>query len=65
MGRFDSGTGTTCSIERLEKVLSGILSDRYGKSVTVIVKDGKNENDFEDRHSDSRFDDYVRRLRTG
>ena len=55
----------TVNIDRLAFTLSGILSDRYGKSVTVIVKDGKNENDFEDRHSDSRFDDYVRRLRTG
>lgn len=55
----------TVNIDRLAFTLSGILSDRYAKNVTVTVKDGKNENDCEDRHSDSRFDDYGRRLRTG
>lgn len=54
----------TVNIGRLESVLSGILSDRYIKQIQVTVKE-KDENDCEDRHSDSRFDDYGRRLRTG
>lgn len=44
MGRFDSGTGTTCSIERLEKVLTGILSDRYGLSIKATMKGEQNDN---------------------
>ena len=44
MGRFDSGTGTTCSIERLEKVLSGILSDRYGIKIKATMKGEQNDN---------------------
>lgn len=44
MGRFDSGTGTTCSIERLEKVLSGILSDRFGAKIKVTMKGETNDN---------------------
>lgn len=55
----------TVNIDRLAFTLSGILSDRYEKIVTVTIKEGKNENVCEDRHSDSRIDDYGRRLRTG
>lgn len=55
----------TVNIDRLAFTLSGILSDRYERTITVTVKEGKNENVREDRHSDSRFDDYGRRLRTG
>lgn len=55
----------TVNIDRLAFTLSGILSDRYEKIVTVTIKEGKNENVCEDRHSDSCFDDYGRRLRTG
>lgn len=44
MGRFDSGTGTTCSIERLEKVLSDILTDRYGIKIKATMKGEQNDN---------------------
>ena len=55
----------TVNIDRLTAVLSDILTGKYGRKITVTVKEGKNENVCEDRHSDSRFDDYGRRLRTG
>lgn len=55
----------TVNIDRLAFTLSGILSDRHERTITVTVKEDKNENVCEDRHGDSRFDDYGRRLRTG
>lgn len=55
----------TVNIDRLAFILSGILSDRYERTITVTLQEENNENVCEDRHSDSRFDDYGRRLRTG
>lgn len=55
----------TVNIDRLTAVLSGILTDKYGKQITATLQEGNNEDAREDHHSDSRIDDYGRRLRTG
>lgn len=54
----------TINISRLEKTLSEILSDRHNKEIIVMLE-GNDEIISEDYHSDSRIDDYGRRLRTG
>lgn len=40
----------TLNLDRLAAVLSGILSDRYGKQITVTLKEG-NEDSSEDFNS--------------
>lgn len=55
----------TVNIDRMTAVLSGILTDRYGKQVTVKLQEGNDEIDHKDHHGDSRSADYGRRLRTG
>lgn len=55
----------TVNIDRLAFTLSGILSDRFGRQITATLQEGNNEDVREDHHSDSRIDDYGRRLRTG
>lgn len=48
-------------IERLESVLSGILSDRYQKKITVTLQEG-NENSSKDFNGDRPASVHVRRV---
>lgn len=62
MGRPDKGTGKTCSIGRLEFVLSGILSDRLNRKVTVTLEG--NEKSSKDDNADCPVSAHGRRLGT-
>ena len=48
-------------IERLESVLSGILSDRYKKKIKVTLQEG-NENSSKDFNGDCPASVHVRRV---
>ena len=47
-------------IERLESVLSGILSDRYKRKIVVTLEG--NENSSKDFNGDCPASDHVRRV---
>lgn len=49
------------NIDRLTAVLSGILSDRFGREITVTLQEG-NENSSKDFNGDCPVSDHVRRL---
>lgn len=44
----------TVNVERLKTVLSGILSDRYQRKISVKTQEGTN-----DKHDSDRNDNYA------